>query len=134
VPEPGVILLVDDEPGMRDMLHWALSRGGRRVEQACDGEQALARVEAGGVSLVITDLTMPRRGGLDLLRALSARRPRPAVIVTTGFGTVETAVEAMRLGAADFLLKPFELGALLPRVDACLQDMMEVMPQGRPVG
>ena len=114
------ILLVDDEPGMRDMLWWSLERAGYDIVQAGDGVEALARLEAGGVDLVITDLTMPRRGGLDLLRALRERPGCPPVIVATGFGTVETAVEAMRLGAVDFLLKPFDYDRLIERVHACL--------------
>ncbi len=115
------ILVVDDEEGMRDMLWWSLERQGYRIAQARDGVEALACVEAGGVDLVITDVTMPRSGGLQLLRALSRGPRMPAVIVLTGFGTVESAVEAMRLGARDFLLKPCDLGRLLARVRECLE-------------
>lgn len=119
---PERILLVDDEPGMRDMLWWSLERQGYAIAQARDGEEALRKLDEGGVDLVITDLTMPRRGGLDLLRALARRPGSPPVVVVTGFGTVETAVEAMRLGARDFLLKPYELDVLLARVRECLRE------------
>lgn len=120
--EAGRILVVDDEPGMRDMLWWSLERLGYSLAQARDGEEALRALDGGGVDLIITDLTMPRRGGLELLRALARRPDSPPVIVVTGFGTVETAVEAMRLGARDFLLKPYELELLLARVRECIPE------------
>lgn len=126
MPEAGRLLLVDDELGMRDMLAWALQRLGYSIASARDGQEALNRLVDGGVDLVITDLTMPRQGGLDLLRALAARSGSPPVIVVTGFGTVETAVEAMRLGARDFLLKPYDLDVLLARVRECLDEKARV--------
>lgn len=130
MPEPPRLLLVDDEPGMLDMLRWALCRQGYELSQARDGEAALRRLDEGGVDLVITDLTMPQQGGLDLLRALARRPASPPVIVVTGFGTVETAVEAMRLGARDFLLKPYDLDLLLARVRECLHEKTRAAPVG----
>jgi DNA-binding NtrC family response regulator len=116
-----VVLIVDDEPGMRDMLRWSL--GGREFEivTARDGVEANALLAAGGVDLVITDLTMPRLGGLDVLEAAARTLPRTPVIVMTGFGTVELAVYAMRRGASDFLLKPFDARRLAERIQETLE-------------
>ena len=75
---------------------------------------------AGGVDLVVTDITMPRLGGFDLLEAASSMLPRTPVIVMTGFGTVEMAVHAMRRGASDFLLKPFDARHLAARIQETL--------------
>ncbi|MBI5201540.1 MAG: response regulator [Elusimicrobia bacterium] len=117
-----VILVVDDEPGMREMLRWQLSRRGYEIQTAQDGDQAMALVGRGGIDLVLTDVTMPRADGLQLLAQARARGGGPAVILLTGFGSVETAVYAMRRGASDFILKPFDVEALLGRIQEVLQE------------
>jgi two-component system response regulator FlrC len=107
------ILVVDDEPGMRAGLAAVLGRGGFTVEVAATGEEGLARLRRAGVDLLVTDLRLPGLGGLDLLR--EARRAGievPAVVITA-YGTVEDAVAAMKLGAFDFLTKPFSPADLL---------------------
>jgi DNA-binding NtrC family response regulator len=106
-------LVVDDEPGMRAGLAAVLARGGFEVAVAATGEEGLARLEQGAVDLVVTDLRLPGVGGLEVVRA--ARRPgsRTAAIVVTAHGTVEDAVAAMKLGAFDFLTKPFSPGDVL---------------------
>lgn len=111
-----VVLIVDDEEGVRDMLRWCLGGCGFDIAVARDGEEALAVIAGGGVDLVVTDLSMPRLGGFRLLEVLSRREQRPAAIVITGFGTVEMAVQAMRHGASDFLLKPFDPQHLVARI------------------
>ncbi|MBI3553327.1 MAG: response regulator [Elusimicrobia bacterium] len=111
---------MDDEEGMRDMLRWYLGGSGFDIATASDGEEALAVVARGGVDLIVTDLTMPRLGGFKLLEALSRDEKRPAAIVITGFGTVEMAVSAMRRGASDFLLKPFDPQHLIARIKEIL--------------
>ncbi len=118
-----MVLIVDDEPGMRDMLSWSLRDSGYGVKTASNGAEAVELMRATPVDLVITDLTMPRLGGFGLLAAAAASPLKTPVIVVTGFGTVEMAVHAMKLGAADFLLKPFDLGRLLARVHESLESV-----------
>lgn len=112
------VLIVDDEAGMRDMLRWSLHDAEYEILVARDGTEAAELLAAGAVDLVVTDLTMPRLGGFGLLE-VAARTGTP-VIVMTGFGTVEMAVHAMRRGAADFLLKPFDVARLASRISETL--------------
>ena len=106
------ILVVDDEKNIREGLAEALGAEGYRVVTAADGDEGLGLVEAGGVDLVITDLKMPRLSGGELLRRVAGRYPGLPVIVLTGHGTIEDAVQAMRSGAFDFLTKPVNLDHL----------------------
>ena len=110
-PTPNcTILVVDDEPGFRDMLKWHLDGiEGVNVKTARDGEEAMTHAATGNVLLVVTDLTMPRLNGLELLEKLKEKNPGTEVLILTVFGSVETAVNAMKRGAADFILKPFDL-------------------------
>jgi len=103
------ILVVDDEVKMRRLLEMTLKNMGQEVVQAADGAEALARFEESPFDLVLTDLNMPRLDGLQLLRNLRERGEEVPVIVLTAFGTIETAVEAMKLGASDYILRPFEM-------------------------
>jgi DNA-binding NtrC family response regulator len=114
------VLVVDDEAGMRDMLRWSLAESAFDVVLARDGEEAAALLAAGGVDLVVTDITMPRLGGFGLLEIAARTVPRTPVIVMTGFGTVEMAVHAMRRGASDFLLKPFDSRHLAALIEETL--------------
>ena len=116
----GRLLVVDDEPGIRSFLAWRLRARGLEVQLACDGEEALDQLERQPFDLVITDVTMPRLEGLALLETVKRRYPTTEVILMTGFSTVDMAVGAMRLGAFNFLLKPFRLNALLKTVDQAL--------------
>ena len=117
-----VVLIVDDEAGMRDMLRWSLAESEFDIVTARDGVEAAAMLAAGGVDLVVTDITMPRLGGFDVIEAAAATCPRTPVIVMTGFGTVEMAVHAMRRGASDFLLKPFDARHLSARIEETLTE------------
>jgi DNA-binding NtrC family response regulator len=110
------ILVVDDEKGFRDMLDWSLCGDGISVETAVDGRDAEGKIARERYALVITDISMPRMDGLKLLRVVRRSSPETPVILMTGFGTVETAVEAMKEGAADFVLKPFDMELMLARV------------------
>ena len=101
------ILVVDDESGIRDFISDALTDVGHDVSEACDAREAMRRLEDQPFDLVVLDLNMPGdAGGLDVLRRARAEWPEMQAIVLTAHGTVETAVEAMRLGAFDFLQKP----------------------------
>ena len=111
------ILVVDDEQNMRIALFEALTRHGYEVLVAEDGRMAVDMVERRKPDLVITDLKMPEMGGLELVRALTQLDGQIPVIVITGYGTVETAVQAMKLGVADYILKPFPVEVIEETVD-----------------
>lgn len=103
------ILVVDDEAKMRRILELSLKSMGHEVAQASDGQEALAILETGSFDLVLTDLRMPRLDGIGLLRALRESDNDIPVIVMTAYGTIETAVAAMKVGAADYVIRPFEM-------------------------
>jgi two-component system NtrC family response regulator len=104
---------VDDEESLARVTQVRLQQAGYLVDTASSGEGALRLLSQTPVSLVITDMRMPGMTGMDLLRAIRAEDPDTAVIVVTAFGTVETAVQAMKLGAADYLTKPIDGDELL---------------------
>ncbi len=115
------MLVVDDEPSMRLALTESLRRSGYGATPVADGHEALARLSEDRPWLVLTDLRMSRLSGLEVLREIKRRSPSTSVVVMTAYGTVETAVEAMKHGASDFLLKPFATEALeqvLARLEA----------------
>ena len=103
------ILLVDDEPDMRDALTAALRREGFCISTAANGVEALEKVPGQLFDLIITDVRMPRMGGLALLQELRRTSASMPVVMMTGYGRIEDAVEAMKAGAFDYLLKPFSL-------------------------
>jgi len=100
------VLVVDDEEGIRSFITEVLEGEGLRVTQAKDGQEAHALVQRQGFHLLITDLKMPRLDGMSLLRLARAEQPEMEILVLTAHGTVESAVEAMKLGAFDYLQKP----------------------------
>jgi two-component system response regulator AtoC len=106
------LLVVDDEPKMRRVLEIALQQLGHQVLTAGNGHEALEVIDRAGVDLVITDLRMPGMDGLALLAHLRRHEHEMPVIVVTAHGSVESAVDAMKHGAADYLLRPFDLGVL----------------------
>jgi DNA-binding NtrC family response regulator len=113
------ILLVEDEVNMARTLAKNLERAGHAVEHAPHGEAALARLGEASFDMVLTDLKMPVMDGMALMRAMHERGLPPAVVVLTGYGTIESAVEAMKLGAADYLIKdarPQEILLTIERV------------------
>ncbi len=116
------ILIVDDEKNIREGLQMALEDDGYDVITAEDGTKGLHAALSESVDLVITDLRMPGISGQELLRKISSETPGVPVIVLTGHGTVETAVEAMRMGAYDFLTKPLDLDRLSLLVKRALQN------------
>src|SRR5437870_922612 len=113
------ILLVEDETNMARTLAKNLERAGHDVEHAPHGEAALARLAETSSDVVLTDLKMPVMDGMQLLRAMHEQEGAPAAVVLTGYGTIESAVEAMKLGAADYLIKdarPQEILLTIERV------------------
>ncbi|MFT7521747.1 MAG: two-component system response regulator AtoC [Kiritimatiellia bacterium] len=107
------ILVVDDEHDLREFMVEALEDEGHEVSQAADGAAGLNVARQHGFDLVITDLRMPRMHGMDLLKQLKAEQPEVEVLVLTAHGRVQGAVEAMRLGAFDFIIKPLQSPAAL---------------------
>ena len=103
------LLVVDDDAVFRDELLDLLTDDGHRGEAVPSVAAALARLEHEPFDLVLTDLKMPRQGGLELLREIRHRWPRTLVVVVTGYASVETALDAMKLGAFDYVRKPFRL-------------------------
>ncbi len=109
------ILVVDDEKIKRVTLADDLVGQGHEVVAACDGEEALQRLEGGGFDVVLTDLKMPKLDGIELLRRIKqGSRSGPEVIMMTAYGSIPVAVEAIKMGAFDFLTKPFRNEEVLP--------------------
>jgi putative PEP-CTERM system response regulator len=106
------LLVVDDEKNIRDGIAENFKLEGYEVALAADGAEAIKRIERGDIDLVITDLLMPKVSGEEVLKYVQAHYPTLPVIVLTGHGTIENAVEAMRAGAYDFLSKPLNLDHL----------------------
>lgn len=119
------ILVVEDRESLRRMLERALAQEGYKVSTSANGEQAASRLAKESFDLVLTDLKLPGMSGIDVLRASREAQPRLPVVVLTAFGTVGTAVEAMKLGAADFLEKPVEIEDLFQLVESLLGEEEE---------
>ncbi len=103
------VLVVDDELGMREFLEIALRRAGHRVQTAASGAEAVRILSEDTFDLVITDLTMPGVNGMEVLRHACALASPPLVIMITAFASTDTAIEAMKIGAYDYLTKPFKV-------------------------
>ncbi len=108
IPERKQVLIVDDEPNLRKILSAQLSRDGYDVMTAEDGEQGLAMLKEHHIDLVITDLKMPKVDGMTLLRKALEDEPELPIVLITAHGTIDTAVEALKSGAFDFVTKPFD--------------------------
>lgn len=115
------ILVVDDEAGFRDLLTYELGSRGHQVIAASNGEEALLNAQGKDIDVVVSDLTMPKRGGLDILGALKVIDPKIEVIMVTGYATLENAIQAMKLGAYDFITKPFQIDDLARLIDRALE-------------
>lgn len=119
---PHRMLVVDDKPSMRDMLADAFGAKGFVVTQATDGLDAINMLKEQAFDVIITDLNMPGENGIGVLRAARDIAPDTLVLIITAYGTVETAVEAMRLGARDFITKPFKLAEIELKVDLLMRE------------
>ena len=118
-----LVLVIDDETGSRESMAIALEKAGLKVRTFDDAKRALEYLDTDpGAGLVVSDLKMPGMGGIEFLRAVRERGSDLAVILVTGFGSLETAVEAMRVGADDYLTKPVDLYELRKRVKTLLEN------------
>jgi DNA-binding NtrC family response regulator len=112
VSRPIRVLVADDEKNLRELMVRELARQGHQVEGVADGEAALERLREAPYDVVVLDMKMPRKEGIEVLRELAGFPEQPQVIVMTGFQEVSTAVEAMKLGAYDYLTKPTKIEEL----------------------
>src|SRR5690606_355607 len=115
------ILICDDQEVMRDSLAGILAREGHEVVAAADAAAALQRLSSQRFDLLITDLKMPKMTGIELLAEAKKLRPEMPVVLMTAFATVQTAVEAMKLGAYDYIQKPFDGDEIKLLVDRTLE-------------
>ena len=115
------LLIVDDEQGMRQLLSHVFSRAGHKVRTAEGGRLAIEELRREPADLIISDVKMPDMGGIELLRAARDVQPDVAVVMMTAFATVETAREAFKLGADDFVQKPFDVDELKLIVEKALE-------------
>ena len=115
------ILVVDDEPNARGALRTILTEEGYGVSEAGDGVEALSVLRNAGADLVLADVRMPRMDGLTLLREARESGIDAAFVVMTAFGSIEMAVEAMRAGAENFLVKPLDERAVLVVIEKALE-------------
>jgi DNA-binding response OmpR family regulator len=115
------VLVIEDEPGIVDFLRRGLEAEGFRVQAETDGLSGQARALRDSVDVVVLDLMLPGRGGLDVLESLRAAKPELPVIVLTAKGEVEDRVAGLDAGAVDYLVKPFSLAELTARIRAQLR-------------
>ena len=115
------ILLIEDEPGLVVTVSDLLASEGYAVESASDGESGLARAAAGGFDLIVLDVMLPKKMGFDVCRELRQRGVDTAILMLTARTRVADRVAGLRLGADDYLVKPFDPAELLARVDALLR-------------
>ncbi|MDP2277993.1 MAG: sigma-54 dependent transcriptional regulator, partial [Nitrospirota bacterium] len=115
------ILIVEDRESMSDMLKETLRTEGYRTITAKDGPEGIKKIKENRIDLVLTDLKLPRKNGIDVLMAAKEENPLMPVIVMTAFGSVETAVLAIKEGAFDFITKPFDTDHLLVLMKRALE-------------
>lgn len=128
------MLLVEDEPGLRLTLSDRLASEGYQVETAGDGERGLALATAGGFDLVVLDVMLPKRDGFDVCRTLRQRGVTTPILMLTARGQVVDRVVGLKLGADDYLTKPFESMELLARVEALLRRASTPATGGSSIG
>src|SRR5256712_4675627 len=115
------VLVIDDEPIIRDVLQDILAREGYVIDSVPDDESGLKVLDSGERDLVILDLMLPGIGGFETLKEIKRRDPDSVVVMITAYGSVETAGQAMRMGAHDYLTKPFKNEDVLRTLDTGLR-------------
>jgi two-component system response regulator HydG len=129
-PTPITVLIVDDEDDIRNLCRDVVADSGLRTRTASTTEQALEILDQYAVDIVITDLRVPLLGGFELLKRTRETYPQTAVIVLTQYGTIEGAVEATRMGAVDYLTKPFHVPELRGKLDRVVR-LLEIDEENR---
>jgi DNA-binding NtrC family response regulator len=127
---PVTVLIVDDEDATRSLCRDVVAESGLRAKLAATTEQALDILDQSPIEIVITDLKVPQLGGIELLKRVKETNPQAAVMVLTQYGTIEGAVEATRMGAADYVTKPFHLPELRSKLDRVVK-LLEVNQENR---
>ncbi len=120
-PDKPKIIIAEDEKGLRIILEEFLTQNDYIVDVAADGVEALEKIKQTPYALLIADIDMPRMSGMELLEKLMELKNRPITILMTGYATVESAVDAMKMGAFDYIVKPFKMDHLL----LCIQRALE---------
>lgn len=121
---PSSVLVVDDEPVVLQLFSRVLSEKGLRTRTASSAEEALKLLEEGGIACVLADKNMPGMDGIEMLRRVREAQPHCAFIVMTGYASTDSAIEALRLGAVDYLTKPFEdLDVVAQRIEDAIQQV-----------
>ncbi len=122
MPEKNRILVVDDEEALRTVLSTELSSEGYEVSTAADGSEAIDLVKGNNFDLVLLDIKMPNVDGFEVLKYVKENKPDIKVIMLTGFADLKNAIESKRLGAEDFVSKPYDLVDLLTTIERVLSD------------
>ena len=125
------VLLVDDEEQFLDVLSQRLEARGLKVKAVTNGEDAVNQVEDYSFDAIIVDLAMPGIDGIETLKRIKEKRPDLEIIMLTGHATVKSGIEAMKLGADDFLEKPVDLNVLLEKIGEAKNKRMLVVEKGR---
>ena len=123
------VLLVDDEKDFLETLSNRLEMRGLKVSAVTSGEQAVTEAKAQEFDAIVVDLSMPGIDGLETLKRIKADNPKAEIIMLTGQGSIASGVEAMKLGAGDFLQKPVELSVLMERISQAKTKKMLVLQQ-----
>ena len=126
------ILVVDDEAAHRLMLTAHLEEAGYQVREAGDGEAAVSQVEQAHLDLVLMDLVMPRTDGMEALKRIKSSHPDLPVMMMTAYGSIDNAVKALKLGAADYITKPLDVDEVLIKIEAPAQGGQPGPPGGQP--
>jgi DNA-binding NtrC family response regulator len=120
--EKSKILVVDDEEALRTVLSSELASEGYDVRAAADGQEAIAELEKDSYHLMLLDIKMPRMNGFEVLKYVKERHPKTKVVMLTGFADLKNALESKKLGAEDFVSKPYDLVDLLTTIERVLNE------------
>lgn len=120
MPEKNKILVVDDEDALRTVLSGELVSEGYDVRTAADGDDAISNVQKETFDLVLLDIKMPRMNGFEVLKFIKEKQPKTKVVMLTGFADLKNAIESKKLGAEDFVSKPYDLVDLLTTIERVL--------------
>jgi two-component system response regulator PilR (NtrC family) len=116
------ILVVDDEDALRTVLSSELINEGYEVRSAADGDEAISELEKNVYDMVLLDIKMPRMNGFEVLKHLKQKHPKTRVVMLTGFADLKNAIESKKLGADDFVSKPYDLVDLLTTIERVLSE------------